>query len=237
MVISGQSGIGWDDRNNLWSFPDSFVALSSYAKKWASRVNPFARVEYIPNGVDLIKFSPKGENLKLRLKRPVVLAVGAFTPTKRIDLVIKAVSKLKETSLLVVGGDGELKSELERIGNNLLGERFQLITLPFEKMHQVYRSVDLFTLGSESYYSFEIVFVEAMATNLPVVANDDPIRREIIGNAGIFVNPKETETYSEALNKALKIDWGEKPRHQAEKFSWEKIAGKYNDLFESLTKR
>src|SRR3990172_10808564 len=29
MVVSGQSGMGWDDRNNLWSFPDVFVALTS----------------------------------------------------------------------------------------------------------------------------------------------------------------------------------------------------------------
>ena len=234
MIISGQSGIGWDDRNNLWSFPDAFVALSSYAQNWASRVNPFVRVELIPNGVDLEKFSPNGEKLELNLKRPVVLVVGAFIPTKRIDLVIKAVSKLKEISLLVVGGEGELKNELNSIGNKLLGNRFQIITLPFEKMKKVYRSVDLFTLVSESYYSFEIVFVEAMASNLPVVANDDPIRREIVGDAGSFVDPEDTETYSEVLNKALKTDWGNKPRKQAENYSWHKITEKYLKLFNNL---
>ena len=29
MVISGQSGKGWDDRNNLWSFPNVFISISS----------------------------------------------------------------------------------------------------------------------------------------------------------------------------------------------------------------
>jgi hypothetical protein len=43
MVVSGQSGMGWDDRNNLWSFPDAFVALSKKGLSWARRANPFVR--------------------------------------------------------------------------------------------------------------------------------------------------------------------------------------------------
>ena len=49
MVISGQSGIGWDDRNNLWCFPNTFVAISTYARNWAKRVNPLVKSVYIPN--------------------------------------------------------------------------------------------------------------------------------------------------------------------------------------------
>jgi len=44
MVVSGQSGIGWDDRNNLWSFPNSFIGLSRKAQAWAKRANPFFRL-------------------------------------------------------------------------------------------------------------------------------------------------------------------------------------------------
>ncbi|OGM20585.1 hypothetical protein A2955_02390 [Candidatus Woesebacteria bacterium RIFCSPLOWO2_01_FULL_37_19] len=236
MVISGQSGIGWDDRNNLWCFPDCFVALSTYAKSWARKVNPFVKGEYIPNGVDLQKFNPKGEKLKLNLKRPIILTVAALTPSKRVDLVIRAVSKWKKVSLLLVG-DGEMKDELESLGKKLLGNRFQLIKLSFEEMPKVYRSVDLFTIVSEAYYSFEIVIAEAMATNIPVVVNDDPIRREIVGDAGTLVNPVNESKYAEVMNDALKIKWGNKPRSQAEKFSWDKISESYEELFNGLVKR
>src|SRR3989344_9391711 len=57
MIITGQSGKGWDDRNNLWCFPDCFVALSSYAVDWAKKVNIFIKVEYIPNGVNTKEFN------------------------------------------------------------------------------------------------------------------------------------------------------------------------------------
>lgn len=50
MVISGQSGAGLDDRINLYTMPDVFVGLTKHQSDWAKKVNPFVRVEKIPNG-------------------------------------------------------------------------------------------------------------------------------------------------------------------------------------------
>lgn len=234
IVVSGQSGIGWDDIVNLWSFPDIFIPISSRAKKWARSINPFIRPEYIPNGVDLTKFTPHGEKLALKFKHPIVLYVGAFEHGKRVLETIKAVARLKNASLLVVG-DGELKGEAERLGRQILGKRFAIMKVSYDDLPNVYRVADVFTIGSKEYYSFEIVLVEAMATGLSVVANDDLIRREIVGNAGILVDPENTQEYANALKKALDEDWGDKPIRQAEKFSWDKIAQEYEELLEEIT--
>lgn len=233
MVISGQSGIGWDDFVNLWSFPDSFVAISSYAKEWSKKRNPFLTIKYIPNGVDVEKFGPKGEKLKVGLKKPVILFVGALEPGKRIIHTIKAVHKIEDASLLIVG-DGVLKKKVEKLSQKLLPGRFEIKKFSHNEMPKVYRAADLFTLVSKPYHSFEIALVEAMATNLPVVANHDPIRKEIVGDSGILVNPKNTEEYAAALKRGLSLNWGIKPREQAEKFSWDTIAQKYKKLFKDL---
>jgi len=233
MIISGQSGIGWDDRNNLWSFPDAFVALSTRAKLWAKKANPFVKVEYIPNGVDTKKFTPAGEKLKINLKKPIVLCVGALTKSKRIDLAIKAVAEMENVSLLVVG-DGDLRDEIKSLGKKLLGERFQLIKMPYKDMPKVYRTADIFTIPSESYYAFENVIVEAMASSLPVVVNSDEIRREIVGRAGVLVDPTNIDAYSVALENALRLKWGKRPVNQAKKFDWDKIAQEYEKLFQRL---
>ena len=233
MIISGQSGIGWDDRNNLWCFPNAFVAISSQARAWAKRVNPFVKVEYVPNGVDLNKFTAEGEKYRTELKKPIILCVGALTKSKRIDMVIKAVAKIKNANLLVVG-DGDLRDKIYNLGFKLLGKRFQLIKVSYEDMPKVYRVANVFTLPSESYYSFENVLVEAMATNLPVVANNDSIRKEIVGSGGILVDPTNTNAYAQDLKRALEINWGGKPREQAKKFDWDKIAKAYEDLIEKL---
>lgn len=233
MVISGQSGMGWDDRNNLWCFPNIFVAISTPACEWARRVNSFVRAEYIPNGVDLMKFTPHGEKLILKLKHPIVLYVGALEPGKRVLEAIKAVARLKSVSLLVVG-DGELREEAERLGKQILMGRFEMMRVSYDDLQKIYRVADVFTIPSKSYYSFEIVLVEAMATNLPVVTNDDSIRREIVGDVGIFIDPENTQEYANALKKALETKWGDRPRKQAEKFSWDIIAEEYDKLFQQL---
>jgi glycosyltransferase involved in cell wall biosynthesis len=235
MVIVGHSGMGWDDRNNLWCFPDTFVALSSQAKEWAKRANPFVKVEYIPDGVDINQFKPLAKKREFNLKKPVVLCVGALVSSKRIGLTIKAVARLKGVSLLVAG-DGRDRKKLLAMGEKLLGKGFKLKQFDFEEMPEVYRAADVFSIASMPYYSFEMVLLEAMATNLPVVVNDDPVRREIVGEAGILVEPEDTDAYAEALEKALKSDWGNKPRKQAEKFSWDKVIKKYEKLFTSLVK-
>ena len=101
-------------------------------------------------------------------------------------------------------------------------------------MPAVYAAADLFTFPTVPYESFGIALVEAMASGLPVVATDDPIRREIVGVAGLFVDPADTGAYAAALQKALKINWSKKPRIRAQQYSWSKIASDYDRLFRKL---
>lgn len=234
VIISGQSGMGWDDKVNLISFPNVFVALSTRALVWAKKFNPFVKSVYIPNGVDLARFNPTSPRLR-GTREKTVLCVGAATKQKRLDLVIKAVAKLDKVKLVIASGGGELKNKIHNLGIKDLGsERFQMISVSFEKMPDVYRTADCFTLPSESSESFGNVLVEAMATGLPVVATDDPVRREIVGDAGIFVDPVNIDEYVKALQKALDTNWGATPRRQAEKFSWDAVAEKYEELIKKF---
>lgn len=108
------------------------------------------------------------------------------------------------------------------------------MSFPYEKMPEVYRVAGIFTLVSKPYYSFENVLVEAMAINLPVVANNDLIRREIVGDAGILVDPNNIKEYASALRRALEINWGDKPQEQAKKFDWDRITKEYQELITKL---
>lgn len=235
MVIVGQSGIGWDDRVNLMSFPDQFVAISRKEMAWAKKAIKAVPVTYIPNGVDLNKFKKSGKKLKLNLRGKIVLVVGALTKSKRIGLVIDAVSRLPNVNLLLVG-DGEMKKDLITLGKSLLGERFEAMSVPHKSTPAVYRSADLFVLVPKSSESFGIVYVEAMATGLPVVATDDEQRREIVGKAGVLVDGVSSVSVGNAISTALNKNWGDAPRRQAEKFDWDKIAEQYFRLFINLWK-
>jgi len=234
MVISAHSGFGWDDRINLWSFPDRFVSFTKYGKKWSQQVNPFikSRVTTIPNGVDLEKFKPKQ---KVRNKHFTVICVAAFAVQKRIDLAIKAVSKLDDVELIVVGKGSE-KKKLQKLGHKLLKNRYTMFEANNRDMPKIYSKADVFVFPSKSQEAFGIVLLEALASGLPVVATDDPIRREIVGDAGFFVDPENTDNFAQAIKKALDTDWGSKPVDQAKKFSWDKVSQEYEKLFIEVLK-
>lgn len=233
MVISGQSGPGIDDRINLWTFPDAFVVLTEFQENWARRANPFVKISKIPNGVNLEKFNSQVKKINISLPKPIILCVAALYPEKRNDLIIKAVSKMEKGSLLLVG-KGPEEENYKKLASELLPGRFEIISQPHDQMPSVYQSADLFTFATVPWESFGIVLIEAMASDLPVVATDDPIRREIVGPAGVFVDVTDTDAYAKSLEDALSKNWQNIPRHQAEKFSWDKISSEYEKLFKSL---
>lgn len=229
VVITGQSGIGRDD---IWNIviakPDIFVALTDQMAKWAKNWAWGSRIVKIPNGVDLTRFKPSGEKINFGMQRPIVLSVGALEWYKHHEKIISAMVKV-DGSLLIVG-KGSKRQELEALGKKLLGDRIKIISAEYGDMPKIYRSCDLFTLPSWNREAFGIVYPEALASGLGVVAPDDSPRREIIGESGLFTNVDDEDKYGEAIQKALKIDWSKKARKQAEKFSWEKIAEEYKKL-------
>ncbi len=235
LVIPGQSGLGRDDKFNLLCFPDLFIGLTEFQSNWARNFAPFVKVVTIPNGVDSVKFNPNGQKRDFGLKHPIVLSCGALEDIKRFDLVINAVSKLDSVSLLIVG-KGSLKSKLEEQANRMMPGRFRIIESKYEDMPIIYRSCDLFTYSTQFYESFGIVMLEAMASNLPIVCSDDPIRKQIVGDAGYFVDPNNLIEYSSLIKKALNTKWGRKPFNQSSNFGWSKIAQKYIDQFDKIIK-
>jgi len=236
ILVSGQAGIGRDDLRNLRMNPDVFVALTERAYKWAKEINSSSKIVKIPNGVDLHKFSPAGDKATINLEKPVVVCVAGLNPYKRVDLTIKAVAKMGEGSLLLVG-DGPQREEIDRLGEKFLGKgRFLRLTVNHDELPTYYRSADVFTLVSESSEAFGIAYLEAMASGLPVVATDDEIRHEIVGEAGLFVDPENVEEYTRTLEKALESDFNAKPRRQAQQFSWDKIAGEYEKTMMIMVK-
>lgn len=234
VLIGAHAGIGRDD---LWNLvivrPDVFITFTDHMYKWAKSWSLGIKIFKIPHGIDLKKFSPKGKKLSIDLNPQIVLSVGALEWYKYHDRVIRAVSKTSGVSLLIVG-KGSLEKNIRELGNKLLKDRFKLLQCDYWQMPEVYRACNLFTLSSWDREAFGLVYLEALASNLPVVAPDDSSRKEIIGQGGVLVDVSNTEIYSKAIEQALSKTWGSSPREQAEKFSWDKIEIQYEKVINEL---
>ena len=236
ILISGHSGMGRDDIWNILVIkPDVFIALTGVMTKWAKKFAWGTKVLTIPDGVDLDKFTASGVTMNLDLERPIILSVGALVWYKHHEKAIEAVSRLERGSLLIAG-DGNEKLNLEKLGKSKLGTRFKIMSFPYMQMPQVYRAADLFTLPSWDREAFGIVYLEAMASGLGVVAPNDSARSEIIGEAGILIDVSNSQKYAQAIEQALTVGWKAKALSQAKKFSWDKIAKMYEEVMLEMLK-
>jgi len=213
LIVFGHSGPGADDKWNLLCSPNVFVAFSESQKRWAEKYKlPWTKVALIHHAVDISKFKPKNKP-----KKKIVLCVAANIADKRVYLVEQAVNKLPGFKFMAVGKGNPVEAS-------------------HEKMPGVYRKADVFCFVPKSHEAFGLVFLEAMASNLPVVTTDDTTRREIVGNAGLFVKrPENISELARAIKRAYDTNWGDKPRRQAETFSWDIIFKEYEKLFVDST--
>ncbi len=235
ILLVGHTGLGYDEKWNLWWKPDLYLALTSYQAKWASQYFS-GPIKVIPNGVNLQKFNPQGKKLNLELKKPVVLCAADLQKKEYFKNLILAVKKNKASLLIAGSGDKKQEKEIERLGKKYLAKRFLRRQFDLELMPALYRSCDLFVYPNPKWESFGMVFLEALASNLPVVATDDQIRREMIGKAGLFCRPESVNSLTREIGKAFKIKWKDRPRKQAEKYDWKIVAEKYKEVFKNLVK-
>ena len=165
----------------------------------------------------------------------MLLTVGALNRQnhKRIHLAIEAVSQLNDVSLLICGDGPDVQYFNDLCTQKLGAQRFNIVKVDFADIPNVYRSVDAFTLPSEDE-PFGRVYLEAMASGLPVIATDDSMRRTLIGKAGVVCNVENIGEYAAAIASTLTTDWAGAPIEQAADFSWESVAERYADVIESL---
>jgi glycosyltransferase involved in cell wall biosynthesis len=209
------------------------VAFTEAARRMILEQAPRAAVTVIPHGIDLALFRPDVPAEPLDLQRPIVLCAGAVDAHKRMNLAVEAVARLGRGSLVILG-EGPEAAAMDRLGGDRLGPgRYLRHSVPRAEMPGWYAAADCFTLPSRTE-SFGLTYLEAMACGVPSVAPDDPVRREVIGEAGICCDVTDPEAYTGALAAALARDWGEIPRRRSERFPITATIDGYAEMLSGL---
>ncbi len=191
----------------------------------------------IPNGIDCSRFAPReiDQNSRLLTDPLRVLMVSALMPTKRVLEGIEAVAQIPQAHL-IVAGDGPLRSNVDELGDKLLRGRFTRVSVPASEMPDLYRSADVF-LHLSKEEAFGNVFLEALASGLPVVAHDTPRVRWIVGQDEFLVDTSDLAAVADAIRRASTFNSAEciaRRTKRAIAFSWDKIASQYRDFFREI---
>lgn len=197
----------------------------------------FWNCRLIPNGVDCDRFRPgmpQRQIFGLPEDRLIVLMVSALIANKRIEFGIDAVSRIADAHL-VVAGDGPLRKTIGAAAAKLLPGRFTLLSVPPERMPMLYRSADVFLQCSKDE-PFPLVFLEAIACGLPVVAHDSSRVRWFLGDDEFFVNVDDPTAVAQSVQRAQysALAGRNKRVNRASAFSWAKIAEMYRDFFREI---
>jgi glycosyltransferase involved in cell wall biosynthesis len=195
-------------------FPDLFIANSNEV---AGRIKKFYKRE------STVIYPPvEMPSILQNSKRDYYLTGGRLARAKRIDLVVKAFTKLS-LPLKVFGKEfSGYGKELEKIaGSNIefLGE------VTDEEKFKLMAGAKAFIFPSEQE-DFGIIPVEAMAVGTPVIAlaQGGPLETIIDGKTGVFFNERTPESLTTAVKKFEKMKFkSEDCINQAKKFSKERF--------------
>lgn len=191
----------------------------------------------IPNGISRSRYAdvrPDRAALGLPEGVPIVLMVSALIDTKRVAAGVRAVAALPDAHL-VVAGDGPLRTDVDALAAAHLAGRFTRLTLTAPDMPRLYASADAF-LHMSLLESFGNVFVEAMASGLPIVGHDTPRLRWIVGDRDTLCDTEDQAATTAAIGRALAIGRGPADPRSAD-FDWSSIAARYRDFIATLMAR
>ena len=167
------------------------------------------RVAVTYYGVDG-RFSPgpRPEALLARLgvgDSPYLLTVGKLQPRKNIEAAIRAFERIRDDHRLVIAGArGWRDDELLRLVNgSRAAERIHLAgRIGDTELIGLYRGASVFIFPS-LHEGFGFPPLEAMACGTPVVSSDRTSLPEVVGDAGLLVDPLDDAALAGAVSRVL----------------------------------
>ncbi len=177
-------------------------------------------------------------------RQPFILSVGTVQPRKNYQRLIQAFAQIEPDYTLVIAGNrgwtfDSILAEVQKLG---LEQRVFFPNFVAEAdLPALYSAASLFVYPS-LYEGFGLPALEALACGAPVVASNRSALPEVVGQAGLLVDPLDVTAIAMAMSRvladeALRQELGRAGRIQAAKFSWTDMATKLLNLYQTLLMR
>jgi glycosyltransferase involved in cell wall biosynthesis len=227
---------------------EHIIAISEYTKKelMVHLGIPEEKIEVIYDGYDRYTFYPVSEPDRPRYLAPedkVLLYTGSEEPRKNLGMLLQVLQDLArempEVKLIKAGGPGialsqkRMRDEVRRMGldNHVIFTG----TISDDELRTLYNIADVFVFPSLCE-GFGLPPLEAMACGCPVVASDRTSIPEVVGDAGILIDPEEQSGWYDVLARILndpteRVAMKKKSLEQSGRFSWDECAKKTYEAY------
>lgn len=185
----------------------------------------------VPPGVSADIHGVQSE--KMNLPRQFLLAVGTLIPRKNIQGLIQAFASIEKDfpglNLVIAGAKGWSSQKIFKNITPTLAKRIHFLGhVSQAELNELYSRAQMLVFPS-FYEGFGIPPIEAMACACPVIASNCSSLPEVLGDAGLQVNPHDTNELSLAIKRmlsepTLREELISKGLKRARHFSWENSA-------------
>ncbi|HEU4792797.1 MAG TPA: glycosyltransferase family 1 protein, partial [Nitrolancea sp.] len=210
---------------------------------------PASKIRVIPNGVSNA-FTPAslvtvaGVLRHYAVPQPYILTVGALQSRKNLETLFAAYRILRGKGLphrLVVTGRKAWKTAGIFTSLRQLGLEEDVILTGYvadDDLPALYSGASAFAFPS-LYEGFGLPPLEAMACGTPVVTSNSSSLPEVVGDAGLTVDPSDVRGFAGALERlltdeALHETCRKRGLARAGRFTWDRAAADHLELYQSL---
>jgi glycosyltransferase involved in cell wall biosynthesis len=194
--------------------------------------------EVVSTGVDTKFYTPAWD--RTSNSRVRVLFVGALRPFKGPQLLLSAAAQLPGADFVIIG-DGVMAAELEARakGEGLVNVEFARGLKPIALREQ-YRRADIFLFPSRWEGSPKVI-LEAAACGLPVIARSDYRPETVVDGRTGYLGASDQELLDRLAelitSRERRAEMGRLSRAHSERFDWDGITRRWEDIFERLASR
>jgi len=228
---------------------DRVMFVSEDSAAWiGDAINtPETKRAVVHHGIDSSVWQAEPRRTALH-ERPYILSVSSIYPYKNYVRLIEAYSEIAQRNpevpdLVIVGDEQDTAaSQAMWEARDAAGEYREWIHIlgevPYADIRQYYRNASLFVFPSY-LETFGHPLLEAMAAEVPLVAADIPVFREVAGDAAFFADPFSTSSLAQAMEAALYRQGAtetlvKRGRERLQHFTWKRSASTLLDLFNDV---
>ncbi len=234
------------ERKLCYLTADAIICISESTKNDLLDVYPKLSsrcpIYVIHHGINLSTPWHASENNKFKPCNPYLLYVGGRDDYKNFSGAIEGylLSGLwREGVKLICTGKKFNECELELFKSMGIEEAIVCEEhVSTERMYELYRNAYCL-LYTSSYEGFGLPPIEAMSAGCPVIASNIPSVHEVVGNAGILINPFNFDSISNAIllleNYSFRNEIIDKGLKRSQLFTWDRAAEEHLRVYKEVS--